>query len=293
MSTAWLIKKKIKLSDTLNTFFRGVVPENKQSITISLLLSHASGLIPYASYFASCEPKSGAENREKLVQLILREPLAYTPGSTCVYSDFGFIILGVIIEKVTGETLEDSFKKYVTEPAGLSRDILYMPSGKMSRDRKLFAATEDCPWRGRIIRGEVHDEHSWLMGGVSGHAGLFGRAGGVRLLCELILDEWLQQGKLYPWSGMLQQGLQQQHRGQTWCLGFDTPSAGGSSGGKHISARSVGHLGYAGTSFWIDPDRELVMVLLTNRVHPSRENVKIREFRPFFHDSIIEAVERQ
>lgn len=283
-------ERKLKLNDTLDKFFRQTVPEDKQKISIRRLLSHTSGLVAYEPYFAACKPRAGTENKAKFVQSILAEPLAYTPGSTCVYSDFGFILLGFIIEKITGKSLDYNFKKYVTDPTHSGRDIFYLPQGTALLNSNIFAATEECPWRGKVIRGEVHDEHCWLMGGLSGHAGLFGRAGGVRHLCEHILDEWLTQGTTYAWSGMLQQGLQRQSAEQTWCLGFDTPSAGTSSGGKYISASSVGHLGYAGTSFWIDPVRELVMVLLTNRVHPSRDNTKIRDFRPYFHNAVIETL---
>ncbi len=286
-------ENKLKITDKLEIFFGEMLPDDKREIPISLLLSHAAGLISYEPYFASCEPIASVENKEKLLKSILSQPLAYRPGSSCVYSDFGFILLGVIIEKVTGESLEYNFEKYITQPARLSRDIFYLPTEKKLPDRHIFAATEDCPWRGKVMRAEVHDEHCWLMGGLSGHAGLFGRARGVTMLCEQIFDEWLQQGKKYAWSSMLQQGLQRQHKEHTWCLGFDTPSTGISSGGKYIVPESVGHLGYTGTSFWIDPSRELVMVLLTNRVHPSRENTKIREFRPCFHNSVIKAIDRE
>ena len=283
-------ENKVKLTDTLEDFYGKSITDDKQKISISLLLSHAAGLIAYKPFFAAYEPIPRTENREKLLQSILGEPLAYEPGTSCVYSDLGFILLGNIIEKVTGETLAANFIQYVTAPAGLIRDIFYLPLEKTRPDKHIFAATEDCPWRGRVLRAEVHDEHCWLMGGVSGHAGLFGRAGGVGLLCEHILDEWQRPENKYAWSNMLQQGLQRQQKTQTWCLGFDTPSAALSSAGKYIAPESVGHLGYAGTSFWIDPSRQLVVVLLTNRVHPSRENIKIREFRPAFHNAVIEAV---
>jgi CubicO group peptidase (beta-lactamase class C family) len=284
-------EKKISLDGRLEDFYDDNMEAEKKNITVAQLLSHSSGLIGYKPYFKGFAAESNSKYKEELLQIILAEPLDYEPGTDCQYSDLGFIILGDIIEKITGTKLEDNFLKYVTDPAGLTNDLFFLPiQGKV--DSKQFAATENCPWRGRVMRAEVHDEHCFLMGGVSGHAGLFGRAGGVLQLCETVLEQWQNPGNIFSWSGMLNRGLQRQYQNQTWCLGFDTPSAQGSSGGELISTDSVGHLGYAGTSFWIDPDRELVMVLLTNRVHPSRNNVRIREFRPFFHTALINGLEK-
>ena len=135
------------------------------------------------------------------------------------------------------------------------------------------------------MKGEVHDEHCWLLGGVAGHAGLFGTAAGVLRLCEALLDGWKGRERNCGWAAVLPQALQRQLAHQTWCMGFDTPTAGASSSGSFFAPSSVGHLGFTGTSFWIDPERELIVVLLSNRVHPSRENIRIRQFRPRFHDA--------
>lgn len=288
-------EQKISLDDSLQTLFKRNIASDKQNITIRLLLSHSSGLADYKSYFSKFAPElrnqKREENKDELLQLILSEPLAYTPGSKCLYSDLGFIILGHIIEMVTDTNLDINFIERIAAPLGIEKDIFYtsMLEAGIPLNKGNFAATEDCLWRGRVIHSEVHDEHCWLMNGVAGHAGLFGTIDGVLRLCEAIMDQW--QGwatKPCLWSMLLQQGLQKQYRNQSWCLGFDSPSARGSSGGRYLSSNSVGHLGYAGTSFWIDPEKELVIVLLTNRVHPSRDNIKIRAFRPYFHDTIIE-----
>ena len=142
------------------------------------------------------------------------------------------------------------------------------------------------------MRAEVHDEHCWLMGGVAGHAGLFGDGQGVLELCYQILSQWVSGHSTYSWSHMLKSGLKRRYKEQTWALGFDTPSSVGSSAGKKISPLSVGHLGFTGTSFWIDPEKELVMVLLSNRVHPSRANTKIKKYRPYFHTKIISTLQQ-
>ena len=287
-------EKQISLDDTLGMFFKSELPADKQSITIRQLLSHSSGIISYSPYFREFIPKITAKNREKLLNQIFTEPLQYTPGKKCVYSDFDFILLGWIIERITAKDLVTNLKERITAPLGLENDIFYNPVTQREAQegvkQGLFASTEDCPWRGRVMRAEVDDEHCWLVNGVAGHAGLFGRIEGVQRLTESILDHWQGRGSKWSWSKMLQQGLQKQYTDQTWCLGFDSPSAQGSSGGRYLSPQSVGHLGFTGTSFWIDPEKELVVTLLTNRVHPTRENIKIRKFRPCFHDRVIEKI---
>lgn len=280
-------EKKLGLDNTLQALFDREITKDKQLINVRQLLSHSSGLVSYKPYFHSFAPEITKKNKELLIKQILLDQLEYEPESDCRYSDPGFILLGQIVELLTGNALPINFKERITIPLGLTKDIFYLPIAGSTVNTKMFAATEECPWRGRVIQAEVHDEHCWLMDGVCGHAGLFGNVKGVLSLCETILDQWQGRGQPCSWSGMLEQGLQKQYSNNTWCLGFDSPSAEGSSGGNFISSKSVGHLGYAGTSFWIDPEKELVMVLLTNRVHPTRNNTKIRQFRPYFHNQII------
>lgn len=269
------------------------LPRDKSNITVAHLLSHSSGLSPYKPYFKQFRPCVSHNNKEKLIQCILRDPLAYEIESDCRYSDLGFILLGDLIEKISEQSLDTLFRTRISAPLGLESDIFYVPlseEGKIYKRNK-FAATERCGWRNRIIQGEVHDEHCFLSGGVAGHAGLFGTIDGVLSLCGILLQTWQGIKTAFPLSKTtLDKIFTPQYPGRTWCLGFDTPSAGCSSGGTYISKRSVGHLGYCGTSFWIDPENDCVMVLLTNRVHPSRTNRQIREFRPWFHDRLMEFI---
>ena len=154
---------------------------------------------------------------------------------------------------------------------------------------ELFAPTENCAWRGRILCAEVHDDNAYVMGGVAGHAGLFGDIHSVLRLSTFILDMWLGDA-VHPNINNedLRRCMERQNIGaSTWGLGFDTPSEKGSSGGRFLSAVSAGHLGFTGTSFWIDKEKQLVMVLLTNRVHPRRDNEGIKDFRPLFHDTVV------
>ncbi|WP_420208079.1 serine hydrolase domain-containing protein [Candidatus Electronema sp. JC] len=260
------------------------IPPDKAGITLRSLLSHSSGLAAYQPWFRDFAPAQNQDSKARLLRLILNEPLAYAPGSCCLYSDLGFILLGHLLATLTGKDLATNFREQVTLPLGLDQALFYCPA---ATERSRCAATEACAWRGRVIQGEVHDEHCWLLGGAAGHAGLFGTAAGVLRLCGAILDGWL--GKAADgcaWAAFLPEALRPQLPGQTWCMGFDTPSVGASSSGSCFSPASVGHLGFTGTSFWMDPERELIVVLLSNRVHPSRDNTRIRQFRPFFHDAL-------
>jgi len=286
-----LAQKSITLETTLSRVFKRDIPQDKRPVTVSQLLSHSSGLIGYKPFFKKFLPEIHYENKQILLQYILEQPLEYEPGSRCLYSDLGFILLGHIIEQVTGTSLEKNFIERISIPAGVAQEIFYNPLDRSQADVKCYASTENCPWRGRIMRAEVHDEHCWLMNGVSGHAGLFGTAGGVLSLCEAVLESRQGRDESFSWSAMVVRGLEKQYPDQGWCLGFDTPSPEGSSGGNYLSPESVGHLGYTGTSFWIDPEKELIVVLLTNRVNPSRENISIRQFRPYFHDTLIQQLQ--
>ena len=235
-----------------------------------------------------CSPKIIS----KLICEILNEYQDFKSGTKSQYSDFDFILLGALIEKETGLRLDDLYRSIITDPLKLSLDLCFLPVGKPSIEKKRsIAATEVCGWRNKLLQGEVHDEHSWLAGGVAGHAGLFGSIKGVMGLCEKILDLWKDRSVLEAFPNtLLQYAVTNKNPVGSWCLGFDTPSLGKSSSGRYFSQRSVGHLGFSGTSFWIDPDRDIIMVLLTNRIHPSRENIKIREFRPFFHNYLMERI---
>ncbi|MBM9536759.1 serine hydrolase domain-containing protein [Desulfobulbus alkaliphilus] len=281
---------------TLDTSCRSVLdadmPGDKQGITIEHLLAHCAGLPAYRPYFQAFQPTAARKNRQLLLDLLLREPLEHTPGTTRVYSDLGFILLAAIIEQQGGVLLEKVFEGVVAEPLHLSADLRFLPLESAERRAgRSVAATEHCPWRQKIIQGEVHDEHCWLMGGVSGHAGLFGTAEAVVRLCEHILDAW--QGRdshLGMANALMQRALSFEKQTTLQRLGFDTPTPGRSSSGSSFSPRSAGHLGFSGTSFWIDPDQEVIMVLLTNRTHPARTNEKIKLFRPLFHDCLMKPI---
>jgi CubicO group peptidase (beta-lactamase class C family) len=172
----------------------------------------------------------------------------------------------------------------IYQPLGLNN--LFFISGNPEEPRGHFAATENCPWRKKILVGQVHDENAYVVGGVEGHAGLFGTADNIyRLLVELLFI-YCGRSKSTLFHKDLLQRFFKRLPGTDKALGFDTPSATGSSCGRGFSQNSVGHLGFTGTSFWMDLERSVIVILLTNRVHLSRENEDIKQFRPVLHDAV-------
>ncbi len=285
---------KLGWNDSLLSFFDIKKPAEKENIKIRHLLNHSSGFPSYKPYYEKFSSEYSKENKIDLIQKIVQESLEYSPGSCCRYSDLGFILLGALVEKIAGMSLENVYRDFIIDPLRLSSAPCFLPLAQQTPvEKRLIAATEFCGWRKKQIQGEVHDEHSWLMGGVAGHAGLFGSIEGVLTLCELILDIWKDRAEhpAFP-NALLHWALETKHPLESWCLGFDTPSPGRSSSGTHFSPRSVGHLGFSGTSFWIDPEKDIVIVLLTNRIYPTRTNTKIKQFRPFFHDYLMEKLFR-
>ncbi len=282
-------QNRLHPEDRLDDLSSHAVPSDKAEITLAQLLSHSSGLAPYHELFKKFRPDTHRTFRHDLISAILNCPLEYPVATDYRYSDLGYILLGDILEQAAAMPLNDFFAEKIARPLHLEDEIFFLsPIKKKIISRKYFAATECCPWRGRVLQGEVHDEHAHLLGGIAGHAGLFGTVTGVSSLCAAILDSL--QGRptaLAISRKTLSKALKPRQPKTTWCLGFDTPSTGYTSAGQYLSRQSIGHLGYTGTSFWIDPVKEVILVLLTNRVHPDRENKKIREFRPWFHDRVM------
>jgi CubicO group peptidase (beta-lactamase class C family) len=285
--------EKVRLDDSLQDLLDSVVPFSHKQITLRHLLSHSSGLEAYRPFFRKLSQIPQRSRRQAVEKWIMEKPLAYRTGEKSLYSDLGFLLLGFIVEEKSGLPLDMYVTEKIMEPLSLQDEIFF---NRLSRNRKVenCVPTESCPWRKKTLCGQVHDDNAFCLDGVAGHAGLFGNANGVLALTELLLDFW--QGRInQPVLGRredLKRFLTRQADipGSTWALGFDTPSEKNSSSGRYFSPFSVGHLGFTGTSFWIDPQRDLSVVLLTNRVHPHRENAEIRQFRPLFHDRISESL---
>lgn len=258
--------------------------------TVAHLLSHTSGLPAHRPYYLEMVKIPPTKRRRWLLSALLGEPLLHPVGEKTLYSDLGFMLLQSIVESLTRTHLDRLLRKAVYGPLNLESS-LFFPRPDLMRRRR-FAATEQCPWRGKPMKGEVHDENAWALGGVAGHAGLFGTASGVYLMLRhLLIVRDTPELVHSPFSPRLIRAFLEPYKESGRALGFDMPSPVGSSCGRYFSANSVGHLGFTGTSFWIDLDRKALVVLLTNRVHPSRRNLRIRGFRPMLHDTIMRALQ--
>ena len=296
MAILCLIKmKKIDLEEKLPSLLEKKIKGEKENITINQLLGHCSGFPAHREYFRTLEDVPVNKRGGFVENLLLGEELEYIPKSKAIYSDLGFMLLGKIIEKKSGYPLEQFVKEKVFQPINLEKNLFFNPlfGSNYMHSTKEFAATESCSWRKKILQGEVHDDNCYAMGGVTGHSGLFGDIEGVTACAGLILDMWKGVAS-HPNIENVDLGnfliRQKNIPGSSRTLGFDTPTKNGSSSGKYFSKKSVGHLGFSGTSFWIDPEKDVVVVLLSNRVHPSRENTKIKQFRPYFHDMVIKTI---
>jgi len=276
----------------------------KEAVTIRHLLTHSAGLKPWRAYheiFLQRERKTGEtligtpEARASVIDRTIRSALVHEPGEAAVYGDLDFIALGAVVEAVSGERLDDFCRDRIFGPLGMS-DTFFIPIGRGVQPlpeptRRRIAATENCPWRERVLWGEVHDPNASVMGGVAGHAGLFSTVDDVVKFGQTIIDVWHGRSDALPRES-LRRFLTRQNlpASSDWALGWDTPTEGASSSGKHFSKNSVGHLGFTGTSLWIDLDREAVIALLTNRVHLIAKKSRFG-LRPIVHDAIIEAFE--
>ncbi len=274
-----------RLGDVL-AVFRGT---DKADILMRYLLSHQAGFPAWRPYFEILRDKSTTERREALVSLLVSEPLKAAPGAVSLYSDLDFMVLQIVVETLSDRHLDHYATEEIYRPLGLAAD-LFFTSTRISPPPRAFAATEDCPWRGRVLKGHVHDDNACSLGGVAGHAGLFGTAIGVGGLLTALLTAYRRSSAEGVFDPDLVRIFFKRCPPSDWALGFDTPAARDSSSGRYFSPNTVGHLGYTGTSFWMDLDREIIVVLLTNRVHPSRANEDIRAFRPMIHDLIMAAL---
>lgn len=255
------------------------VPEDKARITAAQLLSHTSGLPAWAPIYEL------AAGPEQVVPEILEQPMEYEPGTQVVYSCLGFILLGRILERLTGTPLQDLVLERVIKPLDLQDTAYNPPEAVLPR----VVYTEWCPRRKQFLRGIVHDENAQALNGVSANAGLFSTASDLAKFAQMILDGGRVNGHavlskqvLSLLSRCYTQGLNDRRT-----LGWMLHNPPDSSGGRLLSPSAIGHTGFTGTSLWIDPEKELFVILLTNRVHPVRTNDAIIRLRPAFHDAVL------
>jgi len=272
----------------------GIVPEfisaspearndvRRQSVNVRMLLAHTSGLAAHEKFYLI------ARTPDQLFNAVCASTLTSDPGSRAEYSDIGFILLGVLLERIAGEPLKVFCQREVFGPLGMISTTFNPPTELRPQIPPTADERKTGCFRGRIIQGEVQDENCSVLGGVAGHAGLFSTSEDLSRFARAML----QGGRPILRPETVALFTRREATAGTHALGWDTPSTPSQSG-KYFGPNSFGHLGYTGTSLWIDPERGLSITLLTNRTWPDCSNQAIKQVRPRVHDAIVEALTTQ
>jgi serine-type D-Ala-D-Ala carboxypeptidase len=259
--------------------FRG---PNKERVTVRHLLTHSSGLPAWRPLYKETTSPEAAR------ALAVATALDTLPGVGMVYSDLGAIILGLIVERVSGERLDEYLARYVFGPLGMTSTQYRPGTALLPR----IAPTEYDPWRQRHLRGEVHDENAFALGGISGHAGLFSTGYDVARLTRMYLNGGTLDGVRIARSETIRRFTTvQDSTFSNRALGWETPN-GANSAGRLMKRPAFGHTGFTGTSIWVDPSRDLFVILLTNRVNPTRQNLRIGGVRTALADAVVRVLDR-
>lgn len=270
----------------------------RETVTIEDVLGHRGGLRAVGGFWQRLQVEQSEQvgtrrAGESVASYAVECPLEYAPRSRSLYSDLGFIMLGVAIERLATIPLDEFVRERLYDPLAAKVSFRPIEENPAEDVTAAVAPCGYCEWRGGRVQATVQDENASAVGGVAGHAGLFGSALGVHsVVAEFVRASAGHGGRLDSdlvnrcWA--LGSGTPP---GSTWVLGWDTPSVGASSAGSLISPGSVGHLGFTGTSVWIDRTRGVHVILLTNRLHPDRENIAIRQLRPQLHDAVFGAID--
>ena len=251
----------------------------RHDVTLRMLLSHSSGLPAYEQLYLK------SRTRDELLDGAITTPLAADPATSAVYSDIGFIILGIAIERLADESLDSFCQREVFAPLSMT-STTFNPPGEIRA--QITPTAHDQTFRNKIIQGEVQDENAYIFGGVAPQAGLFSTAEDLAKFAHAMLNEG--RPIFRPETVSFFTRRESAPPATSRALGWDTPSSPSQSG-KYFSPNSFGHLGYTGTSLWIDPTRQLSIALLTNRTWPDCSNQAIKQVRPKFHDAVVEALE--
>ncbi|MGB2715798.1 MAG: serine hydrolase domain-containing protein [Vicinamibacterales bacterium] len=280
---------RLQLDDPVASWLEEWRGSDRTTVTIRDLLAHSSGLPAYLPFFRDCT------GRPEFQHAICSLPLEYPPRTQSIYSDLGFILLGFILEDAAARSESTSALAGTFDPAASLAGQFHRLSSFITPEpltfnpprawRPQIAPTEVDRWRGRMLVGEVHDENAWALGGAAGHAGLFGTAAAVGVFARAVMRTLAGEPALARPETARLFIARSDVPGSSRALGWDTmlPT---SSCGSRLSRAAIGHTGFTGTSLWIDWERDFYVVLLSNRVHPRRENDAIRQFRPRFHDTI-------
>lgn len=295
---------KLRLDDRVTRFFHNFGTHGKGQATFRHLLAHCSGLAAWRPFYQRVGEieRGGKVNfmasqgaKEFVYEEIHRDKPEAPAASRMIYSDLNFMLLGELVEQISGVALNRFCRDKIFRPLGLRStdfiDISLVRTRRLEPVPEMFAPTSVCTLRKRMLVGEVDDENAFAMGGVAGHAGLFASAREVDRIVRELIEVFAGRSDFLPQRIVRDFWKRDQTvDGSTWALGWDSPSTEYSSSGHHFSAAAIGHLGFTGTSVWIEPEKEIAITLLTNRVHPRRDNQSIRDFRPKIHDLIMDAL---
>lgn len=281
-STAAMILEEQGLLDldrTVASYLPGFNAPDKAGITMRMVMTHRGGLEAFAALYKTFR------GRDQYLQQINQRPLKSIPGTEMIYSDWDMILTQLVIEKITGVTLDRFVDEKVFRPLNMT-STMFTPDSTL---RPRIAPTEIDTARGGLVWGKVHDENADAIGGVAGHAGLFSTARDLSVFAQMLLNAGQYNGVRIVGASTIDRWTAPQGRGSSRALGWDTPSAG-SSAGHFFSPRSFGHTGFTGTSIWIDPTRDLFVILLTNRVDPTRANNRHVPLRRAIADAVQQAI---
>ncbi|MEO8193126.1 MAG: serine hydrolase [Gemmatimonadales bacterium] len=253
---------QLDLDRTVASYLPEFNAPDKAPITVRMIVTHRGGLEAFAALYKEFK------GRDQYLAQINARPLKSQPGTETVYSDWDIILSQLVIERITGQTLDRFVAERIFTPLGMT-STMFTPDSATFFSR--IAPTEIDSVRGGLVRAKVHDENAWAMGGVSGHAGLFSSASDLAIFAQMILNGGEYNGVRIVKAATLARWTAPQSRTSSRALGWDTPSKGSSSG-DYFSQRSFGHTGFTGTSMWVDPEKNLFVILLTNRVDPTRDN---------------------
>jgi serine-type D-Ala-D-Ala carboxypeptidase len=285
---------RLQLDRPLGEHLRALA--DRPEVTLRRVLAHSGGFPAHRKFYEGWFADEGPapKHRAGIIAQAAAEPLVYPPGSRSIYSDLGFILLGALVEQAMAGRLDELAQRLIFSPLRLtSLGFVALPGGHPGRE---VAATERCPVRGRLILGEVHDLNAYAMGGIAGHAGLFGSIGDLleltRALCAAYHGRGFRDGPPLVDAEVLREFWRSADiPGSTWRLGWDGPAATGSLAGTLLSRRAVGHLSFTGCSLWLDPEAEACVIVLTNRIHPRvRDDPRFRALRPLVNDEALRAI---
>lgn len=285
-----LIEEKVLAwNEPLNSLLEKDLSARFKGVDLQGLLCHNAGFPAHRDFWEKLVTIEPRHRKKWLLKAVLDTYPGYEPGRCHVYSDLGYILLGMVVEIKTGQTLDSYWRERIARPAGVDKSLLF-PSRTDSSRKAGYLPTGHCRWSGEPLTGIVHDDNCRAMGGVAGHAGLFGTSRGVLELCKTYVDIYHGRSSGLAFStktfrrACLPAGGD---NGAEWSCGFNRPSASGSSSGSRFSGNSIGHLGFTGVSFWIDLERQVVVSLLTNRVIKGDNRDGIRKMRPELHDAVM------